>query len=223
MQPVQRDVAIYTLVRQTQAATTATADQALLDAIDHNYEELQRLNSVISTKQSEFNGRDGLGDAGDRVPVMRSAFVTFHSARAAVAAHSAYIYDATPFSFLVKPAPELRDVYWPSLKMSFTERSVRTLVFNVVTGLLILFWMVPMGALMALSNLQGLAEKWPSALSGINSIPSVILGFIQAYLPALLLVVFFAVLPLILLAFSKAQGIEAHSWLQKSVIHKYFK
>lgn len=37
-----------------------------------------------------------------------------------------------------------------------------------------------------------------------------------------MLVVFFAVLPLILLAFSKAQGIEAHSWLQKSVIHKYY-
>jgi hypothetical protein len=46
MQPVQRDVAIYTLVRQTQSATAATADQALLDA--HIADAIQ--NSHISVQ-----------------------------------------------------------------------------------------------------------------------------------------------------------------------------
>ena len=72
---------------------------------------------------------------------------------------------------------------------------------------------------MGVSNLTALSDKY-SWLSGVKSIPTVVLGFIEAYLPAIMLIVFFAVLPMILLAFSKAQGIEAQSWLQKSVIHK---
>jgi len=203
-----------------------------VDAIDHHYAELQRLNRIIAAKQAQIAAGVGggasakdvdapSGDKSEGVPTLLSGFVTFHSARTAVSAARAFVYDTRAFSFDVKAAPELRDVYWPSLNFSKRERSLRSMLFNVITGALCVFWMIPMGFLMGVANLSGLAEKY-SWLSGVNDIPSVILGFIEAYLPAVLLSVFFSILPLILLWFSKEQGIEAHSWLQRSVIHKYF-
>jgi len=183
-----------------------------VDAIDHNHAELERLNQLIQQKQTQMLSK--------RAPTLPSGFVTFYSAKTAVAALH-YVYDTTPYSMEVKVAPELRDVYWPALRFTQQERSIRTFIVSVVTALLIVFWMVPVGFIMGVANLRGLAGKW-SWLSGINDIPNVILGFIEGYLPVLVLLVFFALLPKILLAFSKAQGIEASSWLQKSVINKYF-
>jgi hypothetical protein len=116
-----------------------------VDAIDHHFAELQRLNGLIASKQSEFHARDGLGpkdDASTGPPTLLSGFVTFHSSRVAIAAAKAYVYDTTPHSFEARMAPELRDVYWPSLNMSYNQRTARTIIFNVITGLLCLFWMV---------------------------------------------------------------------------------
>lgn len=121
-------------------ARAQVATKALIcgkvDALDHHYAELQRLNALIAGKQTAMNGA---------LPkVLQTGFVTFHSARTAIAASKAFVFDAIPYSFEAKMAPELRDVYWPSLNFTHRERSNGTVLYNIATGALVVFWMIPM-------------------------------------------------------------------------------
>jgi hypothetical protein len=53
-------------------------------------------------------------------------------------------------------------------------------------------------------------------------VDSCICGYVQAYLPQLALIIFLALLPMLLLALSKAEGIPSQSHISRAAAGKYF-
>jgi hypothetical protein len=162
---------------------------AKVDAIDHNYAELERLNDIIEAKKEEF--AKAADKEGAQVPTLQSGFVTFTNARAAHTAKS-FVYDTHPYSFEVKPAPENRDILWSSMNYTARQRTIWGVAMTILSAALILFWTFPMGIAQGLANIQAIGDQYGFG-SYVAQIPTVILGFIQAYLPAIMIVIFFIV------------------------------
>ena len=149
-----------------------------------------------------------------------NGFVTFDS----VSAFTAVVNDSQKKPYVVRIAPELRDVYWPSLSYTAGKRLYMGLLVSVLLYLLVFFWIIPVAFTQSIANLQSLANtsaSWLSWLSFINDIPAAALGIIDGFLPGLILTIFNIVLPMILHWFSRLEGIEAWSWLQFSVVDKF--
>lgn len=182
------------------------------DALDHLTIELCKLNGKIASDLTLIKGREP--------PYLLSGFVTFNDAFTQSCAYKLEA-NAEPYEFSALPAPEWSDIFWPSLNMDKNQRAVRHVVVGVALFWLIVFWMIPITFAQSIANLKSLQEQL-TFLRPVNDLPGPILGFIEGFLPALVLIIFFILLPIILLALSKAQGIEANSWLQRSVMTKFF-
>jgi hypothetical protein len=132
------------------------------------------------------------------------------------------VLTSNPNKYIQYPAPEEGDVIWESLAYNSRSRSIRTILTNLLTVGLILFYMVPITFISGLSNLSELAKfralKW---LKYIND-NDVIAGFIQGYLPGLVLVVFLILLIPLLTALSKQEKQWSKSNLNGSIFSKYF-
>ena len=152
-----------------------------------------------------------------------NGFLTFDSV---VAYQSAVRVELTsePVEWTCKPAPELRDVYWPSMAYTQAKRLYMGVLVSVLLALLVLLWVLPVTFIQGIANLSNLPNAggaFGAAFSWINDIPSVPLGIIDGFLPGLVLTVFNILLPMMLYKLSKMQGIQAWSWLQGSVISKF--
>jgi hypothetical protein len=88
------------------------------------------------------------------------AFVSFKGRwGAAVAAQTQQTKN--PTIWLTEWAPEPRDVYWRNLSIPFVEITIRKLVVAIVFFFLLLFFMIPIGFVNSLANLQGLSKTFP--------------------------------------------------------------
>ena len=179
------------------------------DALEYYEEEMLKNNALL------LEGRHQASAA----KCWSNGFITFDSV---MAYQSALRVDATsvPFEWQCKPAPELRDVYWPALSFTATERVTGNLIAMCLLWALVIFWLIPVTFIQSLANLSTLPQKL-SFLSFINDIPSAVLGIIDGYLPPLVLTIFNILLPKILAAITRLQGVESASRLQNGVLHKY--
>ena len=148
-----------------------------------------------------------------------SGFITFDSV---MAYQSALRVDATsvPFEWQCKPAPELRDVYWPALSFTAAKRVTGNILAMCLLAALVILWLIPVAFIQSIANVSSLPAKL-SFLSFINDIPAAVLGIIDGFLPPLILTIFNIVLPMILAAITKLQGPESASRLQSGVLHKF--
>merc|ERR1712065_84633 len=80
---------------------------------------------------------------------------------------------------------------------------------------------IPVAMIAVIANFNKLAETIPALKPVVNFSP-VLTGLLQAMVPTILLVVFMALLPKILLQFGKRQGLTSESELAKSVMRRYF-
>ena len=191
--------------------TTATKMFCLnkRDALEYYDEELNKNNALLA------EGRQRARTAR----CWSSGFITFDSV---MAYQSALRVDATsvPFEWQCKPAPELRDVYWPALAFTATQRVTGNLIAQCLLWALVICWLIPVAFIQSLANLSSLPAK-VHFLSFINDIPASVLGIIDGYLPPLVLTVFNILLPKILAAITRLQGVESASRLQNGVLHKF--
>ncbi|GJJ76715.1 calcium permeable stress-gated cation channel [Entomortierella parvispora] len=118
-------------------------------------------------------------------------------------------------------APEPRDVYWDNLNLPPSELGVRTVVINVIVFFLIFFWAGPVGVFSSFLSLASLDKIFPgiSKLAGAHPL---LKSVIQGFLPTVGVIIFLAVVPTILLALCKRQGIQSHSEIAQSLFNKYF-
>jgi hypothetical protein len=118
-----------------------------------------------------------------------------------------------PFGFTTEPSPEPRDIYWPNLALSFVSRRVRESLVSLATVGLVLWWIVPVSAVAAMSTLSALSARAPF-LDFVNDLSPSWRGLLEGLLPTLALIVFNAVLPLLLRFMSVVQGVQSHSALE---------
>lgn len=160
---------------------------------------------------------------GEMEPSAGVAFVSFSSQKSAQVMSEVVVSKNYPNESLVCEAPEPSDVNWEWLHISLHSHRVRTIIVNVGIFFLVFFWSVPVVFLSGFSNLETLSHiDGFSFLVDAVTTSSVITGFLQGFLPNLVLILFMALLTLIIRAIAGVQGIHSLTILDRSVMNKYF-
>ena len=93
-------------------------------------------------------------------------------------------------------APEPRDVYWPNMRLTPAQRSMRKIIAQVLTVLLVFFWSIPVTFVASLTTLEALSSNpglgW---IDDIVSLSPVLKGFLEGFLPTLAVLIFYLLLP----------------------------
>jgi len=121
----------------------------------------------------------------------------------------------------VMPSPPPEDVFWKNLPVRGNVKLGRAIIFGACTLALVLLWTT---VLSFLGNVDKLATSpgFSLVFSWLLDLPPVIAGFLSAYLPTIVLIVFNILLPGILTAFAKNEGIKSNSQLMTAVLSKYY-
>eukprot|EP00164_Ancoracysta_twista_P006071 GFYU01008376.1.p1 GENE.GFYU01008376.1~~GFYU01008376.1.p1 ORF type:complete len:713 (+),score=237.74 GFYU01008376.1:502-2640(+) len=130
--------------------------------------------------------------------------------------------DGFPATVLdVSMAPYSHDLIWANFALTADVRFQRQLLFGAITFWLVIFWAIPigfLGSLDSLSTLPGIGK----AFEFLADLDPAVRGFLQAYLPTLVLLVFQAMLPKIMTAFTMGEGVRTKSVLEAGVMSKLF-
>lgn len=163
-------------------------------------------------------------DTKKRLPVL---FVTFADIITAQKAAQCLIRTAPlklclQESWKVDRAPPPASVNWRALRIGYLERFVREIVVLVATVLLVFFWAIPVTFAASLANLTVLI----TLLSFLEPLANVdtIRGFIEGFLPGLVIIIFFALLVDVIIR-RLLVGNEGHADLgraNESVMTKYY-
>lgn len=142
-----------------------------------------------------------------------SAFVTFESRKAQVSCSDALIcQDLSMWRAQAAPPPE--EVYWKNLGLRQWERSMRSIGIWTAYVALILFFMIPVGAVQALMSLS-------SVTSFVNSIP-IVGTMLTGILPTLALTIFLALLPMIIRLMNIVQGMRSEGEIDMALVSRFF-
>lgn len=180
-----------------------------VDSIDYWNEKIKELTPKLGEEQKRTATEEQRG----------AAIVFFNSRRAAAEAgqerHS-------PFAdkWQVIPAPEPRAVVWDNMHVTFYKRLLREKIVYIITFLTVVFYMIPIALIASFTTLDNLTKALPF-IKSIVEIPA-LKTVIQAYLPQLALIVFLALLPKLLLALSKAEGIISQDHLVRAACGKMY-
>jgi len=160
------------------------------------------------------------GEKAHQLPQSHAAFVTFSTIQKAAQCNQSRLTHV-PGRWHTAPAPEPEDVKWSTLHRRRISLFLRGILVNIAVILLVFFWAIPLTFVSALANLDALAQALPF-LEPILNISPVIAGFIQGFAPALLIIIFLALIPVILRALGTVQGFYTHSDVAVSVLNRYF-
>ncbi|KII85606.1 hypothetical protein PLICRDRAFT_44934 [Plicaturopsis crispa FD-325 SS-3] len=148
------------------------------------------------------------------------AFVTFEKmscAQIAIQAATA----PNPLECTTYPAPEPRDIVWANMALSPQATRVRELITLGCLGLLFFFWTFPIIALAGLLSYTEIKKVMPWLGEIIDSNEK-LRAIVQNSLPSLAMISLNALLPFLLEALTYIQGYRARSWIEYSILKKYF-
>ncbi|KAF7015900.1 hypothetical protein CFC21_029618 [Triticum aestivum] len=149
----------------------------------------------------------------------RAAFVFFNS-RAAAASASQTLHAQMFDEWTVTEAPEPRAVIWTNLPRKIYDRQTRQTVVYLIVFVTVVFYMIPITAISAVTTLDKLREKLPFLKVVVDQ--PLLKTVLQAYLPQIALIVFLALLPTLLVFLSKSEGIPSQSHVVRASSGKYF-
>ncbi|XP_020541220.1 calcium permeable stress-gated cation channel 1 [Jatropha curcas] len=182
-----------------------------VDAIDHYTSEIEKLRKEIAEEKERVKK--------DPKVIMPAAFVSFKSRwGAAVCAQTQQ--SRNPTLWLTEWAPEPRDVYWQNLAIPYVELTIRRLIMGVAFFFLTFFFMIPIGFVQVLANIEGI-EKAAPFLKPVIEI-KFIKSFLQGFLPGIVLKLFLIFLPTILMIMSKFEGFTSLSSLERRSAARYY-
>ncbi|KAI9269415.1 hypothetical protein BY458DRAFT_533760 [Sporodiniella umbellata] len=182
-----------------------------VDTINFYHQRIKELNVEIQEKQ---NDASQLGQSN-------SAFIEFYNQLAAHMAGQSLIHEKSmhmaPRNIAIAPS----DVIWENMNIKSFERLVRKFISIVLTTIIIIFWAVPVVFVQAVANLEKLSQILPF-LSAVNLLGKTAVGIIQGILPAVALSILISLVPVVFTFLSKSEGIPQHSFVELSVLHKFF-
>lgn len=180
-----------------------------VDSIEYYNEKITEVTPKLESEQKDTLREKQL-----------DAALVFFSSRVAAASAAQSLHAQMVDKWTVTEAPEFRQMIWTNLKISFFQRQVRQYVIYIVVALTIVFFMIPIGFISALTTLGNLKKYLPflKPIVDIDAIKTVL----EAYLPQLALIIFLALLPKFLYSLSKAEGIPSESHVVRAAAGKYF-
>ncbi|EGC33329.1 hypothetical protein DICPUDRAFT_88828 [Dictyostelium purpureum] len=192
-----------------------------VDAIDHYQTQIDDLTKKIEDERAAAESDYYEKNAGKKVA--GTGFVVFNQRQIQKEMVQTIMHEKYQSQFSRYYAPDPNDVFWPNIHIGLKQYYIRLLLVSVFTFFLIFFWMIPVAFLSGFSNLGTLA-KVPafSWLVDIIEKSDVLTGFLQGFLPNLILIIFMALLIPIMYAISRATGYFANSKIEASVFSKYF-
>ncbi|KAI0689783.1 hypothetical protein BC835DRAFT_1367443 [Cytidiella melzeri] len=148
------------------------------------------------------------------------AFVTFEKMSSAQIAVQT-VHAAVPSQCKTRLAPEPRDIVWSNMGISHKGFLIRELVVLVAMVALFTFWFIPVTALAGLLSFKEIKKTWPALARLIDANPH-IGALVQNFLPSVAIITLNACLPFLLEALTYLQGYRARSWIEYSLLKKYF-
>jgi hypothetical protein len=185
-----------------------------VDSVEYYCDEFEKWDKLVKILRETPENSEATG----------VAFVTFESASSATIA-SQCVTNTDPFSMIIRMAPEPRDVYWTNISGKTAHsysKFFRSIIANLGMLILVFSSTFVVYSIAALLDLQQLALIFPWFGNLIKDIPKMILQFVQGVIPTVLLSLWNAALPSVLLLLCHFQGLEAESWIQESLLRKYF-
>ncbi|KAG9047641.1 hypothetical protein FS837_001834 [Tulasnella sp. UAMH 9824] len=148
------------------------------------------------------------------------AFVTFETMSSAQIA-SQVVHAPYHSQCLTTPAPEPRDIVWSNMTYTPGELKFREFFVMGLMALLLLFWLVPVSALSTLLSYEEIRKVMPWLAELIDK-NELVRSLVQTFLPSLAVITLNATLPFLLEAFCYIEGQRARSWVENSLLKKYF-
>ncbi|XP_068653991.1 CSC1-like protein ERD4 [Aristolochia californica] len=148
-----------------------------------------------------------------------AALIFFNSKPAALSAGQT-LHAQMADTWKVTEAPEPRQLLWLNLPINFYQRQIRRTVIYFIVFLTVVFYMIPIGFISALTTLANLRKLLPF-LKPVVDMPA-IKTVLEAYLPQIALIVFLALLPAFLMFLSNKEGIPSQSDVVRATSGKYF-
>eukprot|EP01112_Ceratiomyxa_fruticulosa_P018854 TRINITY_DN6089_c0_g1_i1.p1 TRINITY_DN6089_c0_g1~~TRINITY_DN6089_c0_g1_i1.p1 ORF type:complete len:717 (+),score=110.11 TRINITY_DN6089_c0_g1_i1:307-2457(+) len=128
-----------------------------------------------------------------------------------------------PVTLRVTKAPYVNDVRWASFGVSTLQRNLFTALVIVATFFLLFFWAIPVAFVQGLANLDALGrQKGLHFLRGTTGWSTIPRGLVQGFLPPLVLIVFFSLVPLILRKLNTLRAPQTYSRLDRLVLVSYY-
>ncbi|XVE51668.1 hypothetical protein DITRI_Ditri02bG0059900 [Diplodiscus trichospermus] len=180
-----------------------------VDSIEYYSEKIKELTQKFEAEQKVTLREKQQGSA-----------LVFFTSRVTAALAAQSLHAQMVDKWTVTEAPEPRQVIWSNLKIKFFERMIRQYLIYIVVFLTILFFMIPITFISALTTLRNLRKLLPFLKPVVDQ--DAIKTVLEAYLPQLALIIFLALLPKLLLFLSKTEGIPSGSHVVRAASGKYF-
>ncbi|KAH9475924.1 Calcium permeable stress-gated cation channel 1 [Psilocybe cubensis] len=119
------------------------------------------------------------------------------------------------------PAPEPRDIVWSNMSLSPRALLVRDALVTASLGLLFFFWFFPITSLAGLLSYEEVKKTVPW-LGRLIDRREDVRAVVQNSLPSVAMISLNGALPFILEGLTYVQGYRARSWVEFSLLKKYF-
>ncbi|KZV93163.1 DUF221-domain-containing protein [Exidia glandulosa HHB12029] len=180
-----------------------------VDAIEHLEAHFRALDEQVRKKRRSGKFR-----------ATHCAFVTFESMSSAQAV-SQLVTAPVPSSTTACLSPEPRDIVWANMTLSPRGQRTRDLAVSAFIVLMFFFWALPVTALSSLLSYEEIQRVMPWLGRLIDSSDAV-RAFVQNSLPSIALITLNGLLPFLFEGLSYLQGFRARSWIEYSLLKKYF-
>ncbi|KAK7457008.1 hypothetical protein VKT23_010311 [Stygiomarasmius scandens] len=180
-----------------------------VDALEYLENQFREIDELVKKRR-----RTG------RFKATKVAFVTFEKMSSAqIALQTAHF--SNPFELNTYPAPEPRDIVWANMVSSNSSIRVRDVLVLAAIVFLFFFWIFPTNALAILLSYDEIKKTLPW-LAELISKNDKVQAIVQNSLPSVAMVILNALLPFMLEALTYLQGYRARSWIEYSLMKKYF-
>ncbi|XP_021904650.1 CSC1-like protein ERD4 [Carica papaya] len=196
--------------------TKPTTKTGLLGLIGEKVDSIQYYNDKINELIPKL-------EAEQKVTLrekQKGAALVFFNNRVTAASAAQSLHAPMVDTWTVTGAPEPRQLLWSNLTIKFFGRIIRQYAVYIFVALMILFYMIPISFISALTTLPKLQKALPFLKPIVEIAP--IRTVLEAYLPQIALIVFLALLPKLLLFLSKTEGIPSQSHAVRAASGKYF-
>jgi hypothetical protein len=119
----------------------------------------------------------------------------------------------------IEVAPE--DVIWDNLAMNNYDRRLRSALSWAATFGLILLWALPVSFVGFISNIHSVCNTY-HWLHWVCKLPGIVINLAQGFLPNVLLVLLFMLVPIVMRILARLEGIPQKTGVELSLMDRFF-
>jgi len=194
------DVANYKLSLVENKSERPKHKTGLLGCVGETVDSIETYTAELKQKHQALEALAAAYDEPGKEPLQRNAaFVTFNDAKMAALA-AQVTHSLSPFHLHTQMAPEPTNVIWPNLaKLDVLGSTNREKLVRALVVVMILFYYIPVAFCMGMATVSNLTTIMPFLEDPLAD--EATKAVVEGLLPAIVLAVFTALVPIILKAF----------------------